>query len=678
MSTTISRQRNTMFACLALLAACSVSLAKTPSGAEPGAVETPPAEQVIADFELRDVWGKQHKLSDYAEADVIVVAFLGTECPLAKLYGPRLEQLAQEFAGRKVQVLGIDANQQDSIAEMAAYARTHGLLFPLLKDVGNEVADRFGALRTPEAFVLDGKRRVVYRGRIDDQFGIDFAREKPRKHFLKEALEDQLAGREIRRPQTEPVGCFIGRVRKPDETSKITWSNQISRLFQKHCVECHREGDIGPFSLTEYDQLAGWGPTIEEVIQQQRMPPWHADPAHGDFRNTRGMTDEEKQLVYDWVAAGCPEGDPSQLPAPREFQTGWQLKEEPDVVIPMRDRPFVVAAEGAVDYQYFVVDPEFKEDKWIAGAEIVPGNRAVVHHAIVFIRPPDDADFRGIGWLSAYVPGQRIEKLEPGLARRVPAGSKLVFQMHYTPNGSEQQDQSRLGLIFAEPDSVREEVTTILSLNQTFEIPPEADDYAVETKWRRFPSAGRLLAIAPHMHVRGKAFRVEAQLPDGTTEILLDVPHYDFNWQSTYVLAKPRRFPAETKVRCIARFDNSDENLNNPDPSQAVRWGDQTWEEMALGFFAVTRPLDAKEDDANPDDKLSPEQLAEAKTKARKLLKDLDADGDGRARRSETTEQFARFAFSRYDTDDNGVLTLEELTKATEKSLRRKQQRQRR
>jgi peroxiredoxin/mono/diheme cytochrome c family protein len=677
MSTIFSLRRSAGLAVLALLSVCSISVAKRPDGAEPQAVEALPAGGIIADFELRDVWGKPHRLSDYMPADVVVVAFLGTECPLARLYGPRLERLAREFAERSVQVLGIDANQQDSIAEMAAYARTHDLTFPLLKDVGNEVADRFGAKRTPEVFVLNRQRQVAYRGRIDDQFGIDYARDKPREHFLMEAVDDLMAGREIRRPATEAVGCFIGRVRKPDETNPVTWSNQISRLFQQHCVECHRQGDIGPFSLTAYGQVAGWGETIEEVLRDERMPPWHADPAYGKFRNARRMTDDEKQLVYDWVAAGCPEGDPTQLPPPRQFQTGWQLKQEPDLVIPMRDRPFVVAAEGAVDYQYFVVDPDFKEDKWISGAEIVPGDRAVVHHAIVFIRPPDDATFHGVGWLAAYVPGQRIETLEAGLARRVPAGSKLVFQMHYTPNGSERQDLSRLGLMFAEPGSVREEVTTILSLNQTFEIPPETSDYPVETKWRRFPTRGRLLAMSPHMHVRGKAFRIEAQLPDGSSEILLDVPHYDFNWQSTYVLSEPRTFPAKTKLRCIARFDNSADNLNNPEPSAAVRWGDQTWEEMALGFFAVAMPLDAEESPYEIDDRLSPEQLSQTERQARKLLQDLDADGDGEVRRSETPEQFATFAFSRYDADNNGVLTLEELTDAAKESLRRKQRRRR-
>lgn len=629
----------------------------------------------MADFTLRDFRGREHRLSKYAEHDAIVVAFLGTECPLAKLYAPRLQRLATEFQPRGVQFLGIDANRQDAITEMAAYARVHGLTFPLLKDVGNVVADRFAAERTPEVFVLDGARRIVYRGRIDDQFGVGYVRDEVREEFLREALEDVLAGRPVRRPRTDAVGCLIGRVREPKLDSEITWSNQIVHIVEKYCVECHRAGEIGPFELTEYDEVAGWGPMIAEVIREQRMPPWHANPEHGEFRNERLMSEEEKQFVYDWVQAGCPAGDASARPQLPVAADGWQLPREPDRVIAMRDKPFTAPADGAVEYQYFVVDPQFNEDKWVAAAEVRPGNRAIVHHALVFIRPPDKAGVRGIGWLAAYVPGQRLERLEPGVARRVPAGSKLVFQMHYTPNGSVQEDMTHLGLVFADPETVREEAMTLLAMNQSFEIPPHAGNHRVDAVLKRFPKDGRLLALVPHMHLRGKAFRIDAEFPDGRTETLLDVPQYDFNWQTAYVLENPRTFPRGTKLRCIARFDNSAQNLNNPDPTVAVRWGDQTWEEMALGYFAVAVPLDRPQVENAANDKPSPKLQAEAEAKARKLLRDLDADGDGVARRVEVTEQFARFGFRKYDANEDGTLTLEELTDAVKKSRRRKSRR---
>ncbi|HVW01718.1 MAG TPA: EF-hand domain-containing protein, partial [Planctomycetaceae bacterium] len=273
--------------------------------------------------------------------------------------------------------------------------------------------------------------------------------------------------------------------------------------------------------------------------------------------------------------------------------------------------------------------------------------------------------------------GQRIEPLGPGLARRVPAGSKFVFQMHYTPNGSEQQDLTRIGLIFADPAEVKEEVVTVLAMNQTFEIPPNAKDYPVEATLKRFPRDGRLLAIVPHMHVRGSAFRVEADIPGQATETLIDVPRYDFNWQTTYLLEEPRTFPAETKIRCIAKFDNSAGNPNNPDPSSAVRWGDQTWEEMALGYFAVAVPLRSTEDEPMPvvEEKLTAEQETEIATKSQKLLKQLDTDGNGVVNKSEVPEQFAIFGFKRFDADENGELTMEEIRKAVEQSVRRKARR---
>ncbi|HVX30437.1 MAG TPA: redoxin domain-containing protein, partial [Nitrolancea sp.] len=379
---------------VALFLSCSIG----PALADEAAPDRP-----ISDFTLKDTAGQARRLADFADRDAVVVTFLGTECPIAKLYGPRLAQLAEKFP--KVQFLAIDSNQQDTAEELAEYGRVHGIKFPLLKDPENAVADLFGAERTPEVFVLDRERHVVYRGRIDDQFGIDSLRDKPRESFLRQALEDLAEGRPVKLPRTEAVGCHIGRVREVDPNAKVTWSNQIALLFQKHCVECHRPGDIGPFDLTQYTDTVGWGPMISEVVRQQRMPPWHASDEFGKFRNRRGMSSDEKQLVYDWVTAGCPLGDAAAAPPPREFSTRWQLPRDPDVVLEMRKQPFTVPAEGTLEYQYFVVDPKFTEDKWIAAAEIVPGNRTVVHHAVAFIRPPDHTDFRGIGWVAGYVPG---------------------------------------------------------------------------------------------------------------------------------------------------------------------------------------------------------------------------------------------------------------------------------
>jgi len=615
--------------------------------------------RVVGDFTLPSAYGDEKSLSDYAAADAVVVVFLGVECPLAKLYGPRLAELAEDYADHGIAVVGVNANRQDTLTELAAYGRRHGIGFPLLKDNTGEAIEAFGATRTPEAFVLDRQRVVRYRGRIDDQYDVGAIRDEPSTRFVRDALDAVLDGREPPVVETRAVGCFIGKPREPDPDSEITYSEHVAPVLEKHCVECHREGEIGPFVLRGYDEVAGWADTIAEVVRDQRMPPWHADPRVGHFANQRLMSDEEKQVLYDWAAAGAPEGDPAKLPEQREFVTGWRLPREPDVVVPMRDEPFTVAAQGVIDYQYFAVDPGFTEDKWVQAADIVPGDRSVVHHVIVFISPPVDAPQRGLGWLTAFVPGQSSMVLPEGRARLVPAGSKLIFQMHYTPTGSEKQDLTTMGLCFADPETVTEEVITLEALNAKFEIPPGDPDYHVSARRDWFPEGAELIGLAPHMHFRGKSFRMTGVWPDGDTRDLLDVPRYDFNWQTNYRLAEPITLPAGFQVECEASFDNSPENPFNPDPTAAVRWGDQSFQEMMIAFFEIAAPvgsLNRESGGRGPTDG----QRGEAKALAQRLFEKHD-DGDGRLRRGELPQAFAVFAFDRYDLDDDQTLTEDEV-----------------
>ncbi len=388
--------------------------------------------QKIADFALQDFRGKKHALADFATSKLVVVAFVGAECPLAKLYAPRLEELAKEFSSKGVAFLGIDANQQDSLKELEAYARINGISFPLLKDLGNVVADQFQALRTPEVFVLDQQRIVRYRGRIDDQYGLGtssgYARPQIKRRDLAVAFDELLAGKDVSQPTVEAPGCLIGRVAKVEPKGDVTYTNQIARLLQNRCVECHRPGEVAPFALQDYDEVVGWAETMLEVIDEGRMPPWFANPEHGHFANDARLSDDEKRLVHQWVDNGCPKGDAKDLPPPRKFAEGWQMG-EPDQVIYMADKPYDVPAEGVVAYKYFSVDPGFKEDKWIQAVEARPGNRAVVHHIIAFIQPPRlSGDFRrggGSGRLRAGRTGADLPAgyrvvCSQGLADRVP------------------------------------------------------------------------------------------------------------------------------------------------------------------------------------------------------------------------------------------------------------------
>ena len=496
-----------------------------------------------------------------------------------------------------VSFVGINSNQQDSLTEIAAHARRHGVGFPVLKDLGNKLADQLGAERTPEVVVWDNTGKIRYRGRIDDQYGVGYVRNAPTRHDLRNALEELLSGKAVSAPVTKAVGCIIGRVRIADATSAVTYSNQIARILQDHCVECHRPGEIAPFSLLEYDEVVGWAEMIAEVVEESRMPPWHADPKHGKFKNDRRLSDDERELIFDWVRAGAPQGDPKQLPPAREFIVGSQLPQPADVELTMRDKPFRVKAEGEIPYQNFVVDPGFKEDKWIKMAEAIPGTREVVHHIVVFLRPPKNAHERGFApglqLLATYVPGYRARPLPPGLAKFVPAGTQFIFQLHYTPNGTEQEDLSKLRIVFADPAEVQRQVvsTAVEIKHDELLIPANAENHRSEaSNIVRFEN-GQLLSVFPHMHLRGKSFRMEAKFPDGRKETILNVPRYDFNWQTTYRLQEAKAMPQGTVLQIVGHHNNSASNLANPDPTQPVRWGDQTWEEMFIGLCEWSIPV---------------------------------------------------------------------------------------
>lgn len=689
------------YAAFGVLLLCSVLLVVA------NAVAADSIGRKIDDFTLKSHFGKDYQLSDFKDRDVVVVAFVGTECPLAKLYGPRLAELGKRW-GDKVALVGIDSNQQDSLQEIGAYAVRHNIEFPILKDTGNEVADQFGAERTPMVYVLDRDRVVRYQGRIDDQYGFDdgvgFQRPSATREDLAMAVDELLAGKSVGVPSTEAIGCFIGRVRPVKDDSAVTYSNQIARIFQQHCLECHRPGRIGPFAMTNYADIVGWGEMIREVVDQGRMPPWHANPKYGHFQNDLRLSDDDKKLIATWVENGCPEGNPSDLPAPKEFTEGWTIG-EPDQIIYATEEPVDVAAEGVIDYYHFVVDPGWTEDKWIMAAEARPGNLETVHHILVFVAPPNtrraarprnegDAgdkseasasdslgdnqpqrrrrrlaqrggnrggrgEFEGVGLtngslIAGYAPGMNpMVQTDGTTAMHVKAGSKLIFQMHYTPNGSPQKDRSFVGFRFADPAKVTHVARSTAVMTPFFVIPAGAEDYQV-TADNTLEHDITLLNMTPHMHTRGKAFRYEAFYPNGEQEILLDVPAYDFNWQTTYNLTEPKTLPKGTRLVCTAHWDNSENNLSNPDPTKQVTWGDQTFEEMMIGFYVEVYPKGSVPENASLGrafGRIDPEKIFAA----------LDANRDGKLTKDELPDEMGERLLLA-DRDRDGGINKEELT----------------
>ncbi len=370
-----------------------------------------------------------------------------------------------------------------------------------------------------------------------------------------------------------------------------TWSGGIGSIVHRRCAECHHLEGPAPMSLLEYGEVRPWVKSLARQVEAQTMPPWHASAEHGTFANDRRLPEAERDALLSWVRAGAPEGDPTRAPVPPTFGGGWRIG-EPDIIIEMPETVDIPAA-GEVPYHDYIVDPGFEQDVWIRAAEARPGNPDVVHHIIVgyliedpFVRRrlvKEGLEGRVQGSLGGYVPGDEPLVLEPGLGRLIPAGSKIYFQMHYTPTGRDETDRSSLGLLLSDGPP-RREVRTGLASSPFIHIPAGSLDTSLEARFT-FARDSVLLSMRPHLHLRGKSFEYRALFPDGSEEILLDVPDYDFGWQTRYVLAEPRAIPAGTELVVTGTWDNSSSNPDNPDPTATVSWGQQTDDEMMIGFF---------------------------------------------------------------------------------------------
>jgi hypothetical protein len=389
-----------------------------------------------------------------------------------------------------------------------------------------------------------------------------------------------------------------------------TFYKDVLPILENHCQSCHRTGEVAPMSLLTYEQTRPWATAISHAVEMKMMPPWFADPRYGHFANDVSLTPQEITTISAWTAAGAPEGDARDALAPRKWAVGWNIP-QPDLVVRM-PRAVDIPASGEMAYTYEIVPTHFAEDRWVQMSEFRPGSPAHVHHAVVYIRPPDSEWLRHapVGapftastlrdpverreahettsdLLLVYAPGSSPERWPDGMAKFVPAGSDLVLQMHYTTNGSTDEDQTSIGLVFAKAPP-RQRVITLQLNNHALIIPPGADDFRVEVQGT-LPNDATLLSLFPHMHLRGKRFEYDIVHDDGSVEVLLRV-NYHFHWQLSYRLAEPRVLKAGTRLQAIAWYDNSKDNPHNPDPEKTVMWGDQTSDEMMVGFFDVAIP----------------------------------------------------------------------------------------
>jgi peroxiredoxin len=559
--------------------------------------------RLVPDVKFTDLDGQPGKLSDYHSSHALVIAYTGTSCPIARKYANSLSALEKEFQAKGFSFLFINPTATDSPEDIRASLKDHALAGRYVRDLDRRVTAALGAQSSTEILVLDPARTLVFRGAVDDQYGLGYSLDVPRQNFLKDALTATLAGRPPMIAATEAPGCALEVKAHPAMTADVTYHNRISRIVQNNCLECHHQGGVGPFSLATYDDLKAHGPMMVKQVNRGLMPPWFAAPGQtgepSHWANDRSLSTSDRADLLTWLAGDKPLGNPADAPVPRRFSSQWTIG-EPDAIFQL-PRAMAIKADGVMPYQVVTVETSFPDDRWVSAYEIMPTAREVVHHVIVRVHEHGtkvsehgEGGEGGEGYWAAYVPGNAWRIYPEGFGKKLPAGATFSFQIHYTPNGKATQDQLRIGLKFAsEPPKY---AVHVLGLpKHDLNIPPGEPNH-VETMEQRIPFDLNVTALMAHMHVRGKAFKYEVKYPDGRWETLLDLPHYDFNWQLRYECAETKRIPAGSTMKLTAVFDNSRENPANPDPNQMVHWGPQTFNEMMIGYVECYTDVNQKLD----------------------------------------------------------------------------------
>jgi thiol-disulfide isomerase/thioredoxin len=586
----------------------------------------------VADVEFQDAEGKPHRLSEWAKRKGVVIAVTSTSCPLSKKYLPTLVRLAEKYSNEGFVVLLVNPTATDSPQSIQEAAAALGKYGVYVHDREGNVRRALQLTSTTDVLLIDPARTVRYQGAVDDQYGFGYSIEAPRKEYLATAIDEYLKGESIAIAATEAPGCELEQEANAQTPGVVTYHNRISRIVQSNCVGCHRTGGVAPFSLESRDDLAAHAGAIARVVKQGTMPPWFAaagqEGTPTPWLNESSLSSADQGDLLQWLKSDRPEGDPRDAPLPVRYATGWAIG-EPDLVVKFPS-PVPIQATGVMKYQNVVVDSGVTEDKWVERIEIRPGAPEVVHHILVFARPAQEGSAEGrgppedgISYWGIYVPGNSKQVYPQGFARKLPKGSQIRFQIHYTPNGEATEDLTQIGFVFADrqPDY---EVRTASLVNSWFEIPPGADNHTDSAKIR-LPTDITVLGFLPHMHLRGKACRYELVTADGKRETLLDIPRYDFNWQLMYRYAEPHTFKSGTTLKFSATFDNSAGNPANPDPQATVRWGEQTYDEMLLGYVEYFVPAGRAGEPSSDVDSL---RLALSRDRDRMLFSSLDANDD--------------------------------------------------
>jgi hypothetical protein len=543
----------------------------------------------VDNFRLLDQDRSAHELYYHKDAKAIVLLVTMNGCPIVRNLLPDLRDIRTQF-GDNVEFMLINSSLQDTYKSIRQEVAEFGIDFPVLVDDAQLIGEALDLDRSGEVLVIDTSDwRVAYRGPMNDRVGYETQRNEAKEHYLADALGAIVAGQPVAEPKRQAFGCIINfPEREQKEThAQISYSDTIAPILKERCVACHLPNGIGPWAMTSYQMIRGFSPMIREVIRTRRMPPWEVDTSLAEIHASRGLTLEERKTLVHWIEAGSPRGDGEDpLLAVKPLKEGWPLG-EPDLVV--QAPAFTVPATGIVEYQYPAITNPLDRDVWVRAVSIRPGETKVVHHVLVGTSEQDipvgdqrlGAVF--INYLMAYAPGAESYVYPEGTGVLVKAGGQIHLQVHYTAYGREVTDLSKVALYFHDevpPQNLRQQVV----IGYDLQI-PAGEARHEERAYFEFDQPAIIYSLFPHTHFRGVETRFDVHLPDGTIEPLLHVPRYDFNWQHTYTLAEPLKVPAGARLVHRSVYDNSAENLANPDSTREVPWGLQSHDEMLYGGF---------------------------------------------------------------------------------------------
>ncbi len=567
--------------------------------------------RVLFPFDLQTLDGNTRFLSQNDKGIVRAFVFLSTTCPISNSYVRELNRLHATLSDQ-VELYGVVSDPSTSRQNAISHFQRFGATFPILFDSSRLLSHSLGPTHVPESFVLAPAGDLIYRGAIDNGYeSIGRRRVNVENHFLEDAVNAAVSRQKPLVSQTKPVGCVLPRNQTESQNGLVTYARDVAPILQQRCQTCHRPGQVAPFALTNFKEAKAQAEMIVEVTHRRIMPPWIPGPvtAHR-FVGQRWLSDRELLLLKQWSEGGCVLGDEDDLPPEPKFADGWQLG-VPDLVVKMAT-PFAVPANGPDLLQNFVLPIDIPEDKLVAAVEFHPGNKRVVHHAVLFLDDkgqarkldastpePGYSNFGGPGFLPSgalggWSVGNTARRLPNDMGRYLKKGSDVVVQVHYHPTGKEEVDQSEIGLYFVDKpvsESLKEKAKLVGSIwlaNYEMDIPAGDSNYRRSTAYT-LPKDVIMVGIVPHMHLLGKSMRVTATQPKQPPEVLIDIPEWNYNWQDEYYYEQPIRLKAGTRIVVEAGFDNSSANPSNPSsPPRRVTWGEETTDEMLFCFFLLT------------------------------------------------------------------------------------------